>query len=596
MTKKVLSRGKCLRCWLQMSLTPRVQQPGASSCSYAAGPHDKLRRIDQARPRTVPMLFRYKLASAETFNALVKSCLRHIPPLLANHLPVANAKPGKGTPLPSTSKGWKKLRSPIKVFLQSILQLIKTLSDPDAEGFVLSCALPLCEYYACFPKLNRLLFKKLLAIWGQAAEGAEQVRVAAFLMIRRLAIVCPYPFIEIALKGIYLSFIRNCKFPTPSIRPTLTFMLNSVAELYSLDPSASYQHAFVYIRQLAVHLRNAISSAKKDNLQQVYNWQYVYALRVWAKLLCEAPGGASKDEGLSPLLYPFVQTTIGAIKLLPIAKYFPLRFHLLRLLIGLMHKTGVYIPLSGLILDTLDCSEMRKKPKPSTGRPLLFEDMLKVPKGMMNGPQFQDATLANALELSLDYFASIACSISFPECVFPDTVRLKAYIKRTKAKHVINKLKPLLEKLEENARFIEGRRAHVSFAPKDTAEIAQWRGDLERSGQSPLMRYHKVWRASEANRKKLLAASQDIQGDDFAKVTGLDAGKLKKAAAAASAAKAAGKNKRKASGTAGEISVAKKSSRVSEAAQDVDDEYVEHDDEDDVLAEFSMNDFDFGDA
>jgi nucleolar complex protein 2 len=85
------------------------------------------------------------------------------------------------------------------------------------------------------------------------SHSAESVRVSAFLVIRMSAIVSPYPFIDIALKGIYLTFIRNCKFPSPVVRPTLTFMLNAVVELYRLDEVAAYQHAFVYIRQLAIH-------------------------------------------------------------------------------------------------------------------------------------------------------------------------------------------------------------------------------------------------------------------------------------------------------------------------------------------------------
>ena len=83
--------------------------------------------------------------------------------------------------------------------------------------------------------------------------------------MRQMVIVSPYPFIEIALKGIYLTFIRNCKFPTPSTKPTLAFMLNSVVELYALDLSSAYQHAFVYIRQLAVHrksLQNGLARCK----------------------------------------------------------------------------------------------------------------------------------------------------------------------------------------------------------------------------------------------------------------------------------------------------------------------------------------------
>ena len=37
-------------------------------------------------------------------------------------------------------------------------------------------------------------------------------------------------------------------------------MRNCVTELYSMDTVASYQHAFVYIRQLAIHVRNAMTS------------------------------------------------------------------------------------------------------------------------------------------------------------------------------------------------------------------------------------------------------------------------------------------------------------------------------------------------
>lgn len=102
-----------------------------------------------------------------------------------------------------------------------------------------------------------------------------------------------------------------------------------VVELYRLDEVASYQHAFVYIRQLAIHLRNASLAKKKDtHLQvgrhtqsvqhslrspaanvitlpvlmecaatvlQVYNWQYLYAIRVWTKLLAEEVAPGTKD-------------------------------------------------------------------------------------------------------------------------------------------------------------------------------------------------------------------------------------------------------------------------------------------------------------
>ena len=62
---------------------------------------------------------------------------------------------------------------------------------------------------------------------------------------------------------LYMNFVKNVKFTSPSTKPLIAFMQNSLVEMFSVDHHVTYQHAFVYIRQLAIHLRNGIVQKKK---------------------------------------------------------------------------------------------------------------------------------------------------------------------------------------------------------------------------------------------------------------------------------------------------------------------------------------------
>jgi nucleolar complex protein 2 len=113
-------------------------------------------------------------------------------------------------------------------------------------------------------------------------------------------------------------------------------MKNSASEIFCLNHQAAYQHAFRFIRQLAIHLRDSMKLKTKvcynsnipalfkrfitqESYKQVYNWQYVHAIDFWSLVLaraCEVQGSADgvKTEDMRPLIYPLVQIATGAIK------------------------------------------------------------------------------------------------------------------------------------------------------------------------------------------------------------------------------------------------------------------------------------------
>lgn len=61
----------------------------------------------------------------------------------------------------------------------------------------------------------------------------------------------------------YVKYVENAKFVSPNTLPGINFMKHSLSEIYLLNHNLSYNHAFLYIRQLAIHLRNATTLKKK---------------------------------------------------------------------------------------------------------------------------------------------------------------------------------------------------------------------------------------------------------------------------------------------------------------------------------------------
>ena len=61
----------------------------------------------------------------------------------------------------------------------------------------------------------------------------------------------------------YIGFVKHTKFINFKTKPLVVFMQNCLIEIFAMDRDLTYQYGFVYIRQMAIHLRNAIAVKKK---------------------------------------------------------------------------------------------------------------------------------------------------------------------------------------------------------------------------------------------------------------------------------------------------------------------------------------------
>ncbi|CAG8450512.1 16190_t:CDS:10 [Acaulospora colombiana] len=403
----------------------------------------------------------FRITDPAVFNNLVVVCLKYVTGVFDHRLNVKNQETPKS----------------------NLLYMLKQVTEDDMIYFIVKESEKAIPYYACYQKLASHYLKQLLDIWGTAED---KTRIIAFLNIRRLASTVPPPFIDLCLKGIYTTFVRYCKDTTAFTIPSINLMRNCAVEIYGIDLKSSYQSAFGYIRQLAIHLRNSNHNKSEATFNAVYNWQYVHCIEYWSKVLATYCNqyriSVSGENSLKELIYPFVQVTTGVIRLIPTAQYFPLQFHL------------------------------RRKPKPSTLKPLDFASIIKAPKSYLHTRVYQDGICEELVELLFEYYSCFCLSIAFPELVIPPIVQIKRHIKNSKNLKLNKQLQQLVEKLEQNSKYIEQHRSQIDFSPNDFAQTKAFLRDVDPC-TTPLYAYVMSSRKLKEQRKKLELPDDQFQNN-----------------------------------------------------------------------------------
>ncbi|KAL0118609.1 hypothetical protein PUN28_009347 [Cardiocondyla obscurior] len=438
----------------------------------------------------------YKVEGSATFNGVMQLCIMYLPDAFKRFL-----KLNPELQEVHKSKRFRKIQAVIKLYLSDLIKLLQSVTSPSILTVLLKHLRQMIPYTRSFSSLTKPLVKILIKFWSTAEET---VRVTAFLNILNIA-TKKESVLEKLLKTMYVKYVQNAKFVSPNTLPGINFMKHSLVEIYLLDHDLSYNHAFLYIRQLAINLRNAITLKKKENFQAVYNWQYINSLRFWTEVIIK-----SKTKSmLRSLLYPLVQIIIGTIKVIPTAQYYPLRFHCIEMLITISKETEIFIPILPFLLEILDSYNFDKRHKAVTMKPIPLICILRMSKSQLAENGFKDSIIETVYQFILENAANESHKIYFPDVYIPCIIQLKAFLKKCHVAAYCKKIKQLLNMIEENRKHVETERSKITINLKNTAEITNWENRIKVDG-TEIAKFYNSWiKIHKSQTLKLLTKNEE---------------------------------------------------------------------------------------
>ena len=356
----------------------------------------------------------YVITSGVVFQKVVSLCIGSMSRMFDVYFDVAPL-PGSSSSSsrPTASAQWRRGRAVVKTYLSALIHALTDAPDPSMCHHLLRHCQSLLPYFAPFPRLSRQLLKQALAAWGQK----EKVGVQAFLLIRSLALSCPYPFIELTFKGCYIAYGRHTGIAPASTqhRQQQEFLAQCVVELYSLDAAAAYEHAFVYLRELAVQMRQGIASKTSAAVSEVTSWSFLNRFSLWGRAICSMPG---KVGGLGDLVYPYIQMAMALLKFMQGARLAPLRLHIIRACLRITQHADVYVPLAPPLLEMFRYPEVAKSSN-TTGTAVNMECSIKISATALRTRAACDSIVTAALAMLHKFCCLHATSVAFPELVLP---------------------------------------------------------------------------------------------------------------------------------------------------------------------------------
>lgn len=382
--------------------------------------------------------------------------------------------------LKNTSK-WKTLKPIVKSYLRSTLFLLNEVTDSQILAFTLTRLRASIVFFAAFPLLLGRLVKISVHLW---ATGKGTLSACSLLIIKDVATVFNSNCFETCMIKAYKAFIDHCKFVEPVLFKHQQFLKSSFIELCSQDLQKAYNKAMVSIQQLAKILQLGLRTKKKEAVKKICSWQYANCVDLWVAFISLN----IRDYDLQPLLYTIIQIINGVAVLFPGPRYMPLRVKCVQWLNALSVSSGVFIPITSLVLDILEYKIGKESSKP--GKDFSFSSAVKLPKHWLKSRNFQDECFFSAIELLAVHFAQWSYHISFPDLATIPLIYLRKFHELTTIESLRHVVKRFIDQVEQNIEFVRKKRDEVSFSPNDQQSAESFL-QLEKSGgNAPFTKYY----------------------------------------------------------------------------------------------------------
>ncbi|KAK0395264.1 hypothetical protein QR680_001193 [Steinernema hermaphroditum] len=408
-------------------------------------------------------------------------------------------------------KNWKKYSAVVKQYLHHLTMFVDELRHDDVIFATVKTIEQVAEIYIHFKILRKRVLKSLIRLWSQKSE---KCRLIAFVAMSRFCKLSD-SLIPFVLKSCYVSYISNSRVVTPDTLPLISLMQRTYAELAMIRPSITYPYMFVYIRQCAIHVRNAMIAKRKDMVQTVYNWQFIQSLYLWCEVICKASKyhGHEKDyRSVEELAFPFTQVVTATMRLFPSAKFLPLRLHCIRMFVQLQKYCDIFIPALYYCAELLDdVLEMTTKtPKTKNGNFADILCLLKASDAMLSDAVYRKAVSDDLHGQMLKSAYHMATHSGFPDVIVPFDAKIRAFIKKCRSPMDKVQFKYLLNTLRTHAEHV---RMVILAKQVDLNEESSLNGiHFALKLNSPLITFYNNWtKQIEAQRDALEIAEKSAQ-------------------------------------------------------------------------------------